>query len=112
MADDRPRSSTAPAGSFAVTELLDVQEAAIVSRTLVDRESGTVTVFAFDEGQRLSEHSAPHDAVFQTVAGVATVTLDGEVHRVESGDAIVLPAAVPHAVEADTAMHVILTMIR
>lgn len=104
--------STAPAGAFRIAGLLDYQAGAIVSRTLIDEESGTVTVFAFDETQRLSEHSAPHEAVLQVVDGTAEVAIDGEPHRVEAGEAIVLPADVPHAVDAVTRFKMLLTMIR
>lgn len=83
-----------------------------MSRTLVDGESGTVTVFAFDETQRQSEHSAPHEAIHQVVDGTAEVEIDGESHRVEAGESIVLPDDVPHSVDAVTRFKMLLTMIR
>lgn len=92
--------------------LIQIQEGAVVSRTLVDRESATLTVFAFDQGQRLSEHTAPHDALLQVIDGTAEVTIDGESMTVNEEEAVVLPADVPHAVTAATAFKMILTMIR
>lgn len=101
------------AGSaFDVGELVDYQPGAIVSRALVDDESVTVTVFAFDEGERLSEHTAPHDALLHVVDGTALVTVDDEDHEVTAGEALVLPADSPHAVDAVSAFKMLLTMIR
>lgn len=98
--------------AFDPSELIDVQTGAIVSRTLVDAEAATLTVFAFDEGQRLSEHTAPHEALFHVLDGTATVTIDGEEITVEAGNAVTFPSDVPHAVDAQTSMKVLLTMIR
>lgn len=97
---------------FRMPDLLDYQDGAVVSRTLVDVESGTVTVFAFDETERLTEHSAPHQAILQVLDGTAAVRIDGDVHEVEAGESIVLPADVPHAVDAVTRFKMLLTMIR
>lgn len=93
-------------------ELIDYQMGAIVSRTLLDKESGTITVFAFDEGERLSEHTAPHDALLQVLDGTATVTIDGEEYELDAGESIVLPSEVPHAVGAPDQFKMLLTMIR
>jgi quercetin dioxygenase-like cupin family protein len=98
--------------TFELTDLLDYQEGAIVSRALVDDESVTVTVFAFDERERLSEHTAPHDAILQVVDGTALVTIDGEEYEVDDGETLVLPAEKPHAVEALSQFKMFLTMIR
>jgi quercetin dioxygenase-like cupin family protein len=97
---------------FELADLIDYQEGAIVSRALVDDESVTVTVFAFDETERLSEHTAPHDAILQVVDGTALVTIDGEEYEVDDGETLVLPAEEPHAVEAVTQFKMFLTMIR
>jgi quercetin dioxygenase-like cupin family protein len=97
---------------FALDSLLDYQPGAIVSRTLVDEEAATVTVFAFDDGERLSEHTAPHDAILQVVDGTASITVDDEAHEVDAGETIVLPADVPHAVDAVSQFKMFLTMIR
>ena len=97
---------------FSIADLIDYQPGAIVSRALVDDESVTVTVFAFDEGERLSEHTAPHDAILQVVDGTALITIDGEDYEVSDGETIVLPASEPHAVEAVSQFKMFLTMIR
>lgn len=115
MTDDNESESQTPelAGTvFEVSDLVDYQTGAIVSRTLIDEEAGTVTVFAFDESQRLSEHTSPHDAVLQVFDGTAAVTLDGDRHELADGEAIVMPADVPHAVDAVTSFKMLLTMIR
>jgi quercetin dioxygenase-like cupin family protein len=98
--------------TFELTDLLDYQEGAIVSRALVDDESVTVTVFAFDERERLSEHTTPHDAILQVVDGTALVTIDGEEYEVDDGETLVLPAEKPHAVEALSQFKMFLTMLR
>jgi quercetin dioxygenase-like cupin family protein len=92
--------------------LIDYQTGATVSRTLVDREAATLTVFAFDESESLSEHTAPHDALLQVLEGTATITIDGEDYELEGGESIVMPANVPHAVAADTRFKMFLTMVR
>lgn len=96
----------------ALAELLDYQDGAIVSRTLLDTETATLTVFALDAGQRISEHSAPHDALLQVVDGTASVTLDGEEHELQRGEALFMPANAPHAVEAPSRFKMFLTMAR
>lgn len=101
------------AGSaFDIQGLIDYQSGAIVSQTLVDDEAVTVTVFAFDEGERLSEHTAPHDAILQVVDGTALVTVENEEYEVTGGESIVLPANEPHAVGAVSEFKMLLTMIR
>ena len=97
---------------FAFRDLLAYQSGAIVSRTLVDDEAVTVTVFAFDEAERLSEHTAPHDAILQVVDGTAEVTIAGTEYEVAAGASIVLPANEPHAVAAVSRFKMVLTMIR
>jgi len=93
-------------------ELLAYQEGAIVSRTLLDRESATLTVFAVDEGQTISEHAAPHEALLQVLDGTATVTINDEEYTVEAGEAIGMPANEPHAVAAPERFKMLLTMVR
>ena len=85
---------------------------AIVSRTLLDKAAGTVTVFAFDAGQRLSEHTAPFDALVQVVDGTGLITVDGQEHAVATGEVILMPANIPHAVTAKERFKMLLTMIR
>ncbi|WP_181685217.1 cupin domain-containing protein [Halorhabdus salina] len=101
------------AGSVLELEaLLDYQEGAIVSRTLVDREAATLTVFACDTGQTISEHTAPHEALLQVLDGTARVTIDGTDHELEAGESIVFPAETPHAVAAPARFKMLLTMIK
>jgi quercetin dioxygenase-like cupin family protein len=93
-------------------ELVNYQDGAIVSRELVKKPTGTVTVFAFDEGQGLSEHTAPFDALVQVVEGEVEIRISGQPHRVTGGEMILMPAHQPHALKACTRFKMILTMIR
>lgn len=92
--------------------LVNYQDGAIVSRELVKKPSGTVTVFAFDAGQGLSEHTAPFDALVQVVEGEVEIMISGQPHRVTGGELILMPAHQPHALKALTRFKMILTMIR
>jgi quercetin dioxygenase-like cupin family protein len=92
--------------------LVDYQTSSIVSRTLVKGPGGTITAFAFDAGQALSEHTAPFDAVAQVIDGEADITIAGTTYRVATGQLIVMPANQPHAVSAGTRFKMLLTMIR
>jgi len=92
--------------------LLEYQDGSIVSRTLVDSEAVTLTVFALAEGQTISEHSAPHDALLQVLEGTARVRIDDETHELAAGEAVVFPADVPHAVAAPSRFKMLLTMVR
>jgi quercetin dioxygenase-like cupin family protein len=93
-------------------ELLQYQEGSIVSRVLLKNKGGTVTLFAFDEGQGLSEHTAPFDALVLAIDGEADIEIAGEGYRVRQGETITLPANRPHAVRAATRFKMLLTMIR
>lgn len=93
-------------------ELVSVQDGAVVSRTLVKEPTGTVTVFAFDAGQALSEHTAPFEALVMALDGEAEVAIDGTPYRLGAGDLIRLPANRPHAIRAVTPFKMVLTMIR
>jgi len=92
--------------------LADYQSDAIVSRTLVDRKAGTVTFFAFERGQGLSEHTAPFDALVHVLEGETEVTISGKAHRVIAGEIIMLPAGKPHALKATKRFKMLLIMIR
>lgn len=87
-------------------------EGAVVSRTLVENAAGTVTLFAFDEGQGLSEHTAPFDALVQVLDGESEITIGGKPNRVAAGEAILMPAGVPHALRATKRFKMLLTMLR
>jgi quercetin dioxygenase-like cupin family protein len=95
-----------------VAGLAAYQPGAVVSRTVIDREAGTVTVFAFDAGEGLSEHTAPFDALVHVIDGAARVTIGGAGHEVAAGGMIVMPAGVPHSLRAVERFKMILTMIR
>lgn len=93
-------------------ELLQYQDNSIVSRVLLKNKGGTVTLFAFDQGEGLSEHTAPFEALVFVLDGEAEVTIDGAAYRVGQGETITLPANIPHAVRAETRFKMLLTMIR
>ena len=97
---------------FSYRAMIDYQGGSIVSRTLIDREKGNVTLFAFDRGQKLSEHTAPFDALVDIVEGTAHIVIEGKTHNLETGHQIIMPAGVPHAVEAAQKFKMILVMIR
>jgi quercetin dioxygenase-like cupin family protein len=95
-----------------VVDLVNYQEGAVVSRTLLKRPTGTVTVFAFDAEQGLSEHTSPFDALLQVLEGQAEITIAGKPLSAGSGECVLLPANQPHAVKATTPFKMLLTMIR
>lgn len=91
---------------------IDYQPGSIVSQTLVGKNEGTITAFAFAEGEGLSEHTAPFDAFVYVVEGVVDIMLAGQAHRLEIGQAIVMPANIPHALDAVTDFKMLLVMIK
>jgi len=95
-----------------LADLLAYQDGAIVSRTIVDRKAGTVTLFAFDTGQGLSEHTAPFDALVYLLDGEMEVVISGKTLRVGAGEMLIMPANEPHALRAVDKSKMILVMIR
>ncbi|UCG39776.1 MAG: cupin domain-containing protein [bacterium] len=95
-----------------LAELVEYGQGAVVSRTLVQTGVGTVTLFAFDEGQGLSEHSAPFDALVQILEGQAVITIGGKSVDVGAGQSLLMPADIPHALHAPVRYKMLLTMIR
>ncbi len=95
-----------------VDKLIDYAADAIVSKTILDKPAGTITLFAFDQGQRLSEHQAPYDAVVEVVDGKGVITIAGEEIDIGVGEIIIMPGNVPHAVSAVEKFKMLLTMIR
>ncbi len=96
-----------------VQSLVDYQDDSIISREVIKKELGTVTFFAFDKGQGLSEHSAPFDAMVQIIDGEAEITISGVKHTVKKGEIIIMPANEPHALQAENSPYkMILTMIK
>lgn len=103
---------TSVARSANVVGLIDYQDGAIVSREILKQKTGSVTLFAFDVGQGLSEHTAPFDALVQVVEGAVEVTIAGKPHRVRTGELILMPAGKPHALKSLGRFKMLLTMIR
>jgi quercetin dioxygenase-like cupin family protein len=101
-----------PAQKGAVASLVSYQSGSVVSRTIISAREGTVTLFAFDKGEGLSEHTAPYDALLHVLEGEAEVTISGTTSLLEQGEAIILPAGKPHAVKASKKFKMMLTMIR
>lgn len=95
-----------------LAKLVEYSSDSIVSKTILDKGAGTITLFAFDKGQRLSEHSAPYDAVVEVVDGKGIITIDGEDIEVGTGELIIMPGNVPHSVNASEKFKMLLTMIR
>jgi quercetin dioxygenase-like cupin family protein len=93
-------------------DLVAYQEGAVVSRTLLKRSTGTVTLFAFDQSQGLSEHTTPFDALVHVLDGEVEITIAGQAHQLSAGEVIVLPANRPHALVARTPFKMLLTVIR
>ena len=93
-------------------ELVEYQGDSVVSKTLIDKQAGTVTLFAFDKEQGLSEHAAPYDALVYIVDGAAEVTISGKAHHLAAGEMIVMPANEPHALEAAEKFKMVLVMIK
>jgi quercetin dioxygenase-like cupin family protein len=104
--------STAPkAEILSIADLAAYQDGAIVSRQITKAEAGNVTLFAFDAGQELSEHTAPFDALVHVLDGQAEIYIAGQLFRVSANEAIILPAGQPHAVKAPQKFKMLLTMI-
>ena len=93
-------------------DLASYQEGSVVSRTLINKKTGTVTFFAFDKGQSLSEHTAPFDALVHVLEGEVEITISGAPHHLKTGDLILMPANEPHALKALNRFKMILTMIK
>ena len=109
MANPSEMPGAVPVGPLALTEY---QDGAVVSRTLLKRGGGTVTLFAFDQGQALSEHTAPFDAIAYVLEGEALITIAGMPVTVRSGEMVLMPANQPHAVNAPARFKMLLTMLR
>ncbi len=101
-----------PAEAIRLAELLAYVSGSVVSRTLIKRPVGTVTLFSFDKGQGLSEHTAPFDALVQVLDGQAELTIGGELVKAGAGETVLMPADVPHSLHAPEPFKMLLTMIR
>ena len=98
--------------AFNLVDLVGYQEGSIVSRTIIKKKTGSVTLFAFDKGQDLSEHTVPFDALVHIFDGEAEITIDSKPHHVKIGETIIMPANKPHSVKALKKFKMILTMIK
>jgi len=95
-----------------LAELADYQEGSVISRTIIDKNIGTVTFFAFDKGQGLSEHTAPFDAMVIIIDGEAEISISSKPHLLKHGEMIIMPANEPHALKAVERFKMLLVMIR
>jgi len=100
------------AQALSLAQLVDYQGASVVSREIMKGKAGTVTVFAFDQGESLSEHTAPFDALVQVIDGEAEITISGNPLVVTEGESVIMPADQPHALNALKRFKMLLTMIR
>lgn len=112
MTRKREQAGIAPAQAVELAGLVAYGEGSVVSRTIADADSGTLTLFAFDAGEGLSEHSAPFDAYVQVIEGEAELTIGGKPVRVSAGEIALMPANVPHAVDAAVRFKMLLVMLR
>lgn len=97
---------------FRFTDSIAYSSGAVVSKTIMKKQTGNISLFSFDKGQGLSEHTAPFDALVQIIDGMAEITIDKKVHRLTEGQNILLPANIPHALYAVEQFKMILTMIK
>ena len=114
MAQSEQQASANPlmAQSIKLIDLMDYQEGSVVSRTIVDKKTGTLTLFAFGEGQGLSEHTAPFDALVYLLDGEAEITISGKTFHLKEGEIIIMPANEPHALKAIKKFKMLLVMIK
>ena len=101
-----------PAKRYNLKASIEIAEGGIVSKQFIKNKGGNITLFAFDQGQGLSEHTAPFDAVVQIIEGKTEVTIDGNKHVVSEGEMILMPANVPHTLHAATAFKMCLIMLK
>jgi quercetin dioxygenase-like cupin family protein len=95
-----------------LNKMIDYQQDSVVSRTLIKKKTGNVTLFAFDQGQALSEHTAPFDAIAFILDGESEITVSGKTHHLKSGEMIIMPANEPHALKAVKKYKMLLVMIK
>jgi quercetin dioxygenase-like cupin family protein len=105
-------SEIAGAQALPLLGLVNYQDGSVVSRVVLKREKGNITIFAFEKGQGLSEHTSPFDALVQAIEGEAEITVAGKPIALKAGEVVLLPAEKPHAVKATTRFKMLLTMVR
>ena len=109
---NKPDTAKLTGQAMKLIDLIDYQAGSVVSRTIIDKYTGTLTLFAFDEGQGLSEHTAPFDALVYLLDGEAEVTISGKPLRVIKGEMVIMPANQPHALRATQRFKMMLVMIK
>jgi quercetin dioxygenase-like cupin family protein len=109
---EEPEKSGLVAQAVNLNNLISYQTGSVVSRTIIDKTAGTVTIFAFDKDEGLSEHTAPYDALVYIIDGEAKVTISGESFKLKKGEIIIMPANKPHALLAVTKFKMLLVMIK
>lgn len=92
--------------------MIDYQAGSVVSRTIIGKPAGTITIFAFDDGQGLSEHTAPYDALVYVIEGRIEIKISGQAHELSAGEMIIIPAGEPHALKAEEKFKMMLVMIK
>jgi quercetin dioxygenase-like cupin family protein len=98
--------------AISMADAVGYADDAVISKTLLDKPTGTLTLFSFDAGQGLSEHTSPYDATVQILEGAAAITIDGKTQHVTAGNLVIMPANVPHALKAEERFKMLLIMIR
>jgi quercetin dioxygenase-like cupin family protein len=93
-------------------KLVEYSTNGIVSKRVLEKKTGNITLFAFDDGQKLSEHTAPFDAMVQVIEGKGEIVINGKANLLEAGQSIIMPANIPHAVNAVAKFKMLLTMIK
>ena len=101
-----------PAEVFVCTQSISYADGSVVSKTIVKKPAGNISLFAFDKGEGLAEHSSPHDALVQLLDGKAEISIGGSPFNLEAGQSIILPANIPHALKATERFKMMLTMIK
>ena len=99
-------------GAAKAVDLVEYQDGAVVSREILDKKTGGITLFAFDEGEGLREHTVPYDALVYLLDGEAEITISGMAHQLRAGDVIIMPGNQPHSLKAPKRFKMMLTMIR
>ena len=106
------KSNQLKAQASSLSDLIEYQEGAVVSRTIIDKPTGTVTVFAFDQNEGLSEHTASYDAMVYAIEGEVEVAISGKPVKLKQGELTIMPANEPHALTAKTKFKMLLVMIK
>ncbi|MFW5861193.1 MAG: cupin domain-containing protein [Spirochaetota bacterium] len=109
---DIPKKDELVSEGLLIEEMISYQEGSVVSRTLLQKDTGTVTLFAFDRGEGLSEHTTPFDAMVQVLDGTAAITISGLTYTIKKGEMLLMPAGEPHSLQAVESFKMMLIMIK